>query len=78
MLCKYNKIFGEVNTGIHSIRLYNIAIIDVLLTIIASYIIHLFVRRYNYITILLFLFICGIILHRIFCVRTTVDKFLFP
>lgn len=78
MLCKYNKIFGEVNTGIHSIRLYNIAIIDVLLTLIASYVIHLFVRKYNYFTILFWLFICSIILHRIFCVRTTIDKFLFP
>ena len=27
MLCQYKNIFGEINTGVHSYRLFNIAII---------------------------------------------------
>ena len=34
MFCQYKNIFGDVNTGLHKIRLYDIAIIDVIFTII--------------------------------------------
>ena len=78
MLCQYKNIFGKVGKGIHSIRICNIAVIDVLLTVFGAFIIHLFFQKYNYFIFLLFLFIIGIILHRIFCVKTTIDKLLFP
>ena len=76
MYCKYSEIFGKVNTGVHAYRVLNIAIIDVILTFIGAYMIHLMIPSYNYWTILVLLFILGIILHRIFCVRTTIDKLL--
>jgi uncharacterized membrane protein YcaP (DUF421 family) len=76
MLCKYKDALGKPKKGIHKYRIFNIAIVDVLLTIIAallfSYILHV-----HFIITLIVLFLLGIILHRIFCVRTTVDKFLF-
>jgi len=78
MLCKYKDIFGKVGEGVHSYRIFNIAIVDVILTILAAFIIHLFLPKYSFIYILILLFITGIILHRLFCVRTTVDKLLFP
>jgi hypothetical protein len=77
MLCQYKNIFGKVGQGVHSYRIFNIAIVDVLLTILAAFIIHYFVPKYKVISILVFLFILGIIMHRIFCVRTTVDKLIF-
>jgi hypothetical protein len=77
-LCKYKNLFGEVGKGVHSYRIFNIAIVDTLLTILAAFIIYLFVPRYGFFYILLFLFILGIVLHHIFCVRTTIDKLLFP
>ena len=77
MLCKYKDIFGKVDKGIHSYRIFNIAIVDVILTILGAFIIHLFTPSYNFYLILLLLFILGIILHRIFCVKTTIDKLLF-
>ena len=40
MLCQYKNIFGKVNEGIHSYRIFNIAIVDVLLTILLSFIIY--------------------------------------
>ena len=76
-LCKYKNLFGEVGKGVHSYRIFNIAVVDVVLTILGAYIIYLFNPKFNFIYILLFLFILGIFLHRLFCVRTTIDKFLF-
>ena len=77
MLCKYKDIFGKVGTGVHAYRIFNIAIVDVLLTILAAFIIHLFIPKYHFSLILLILFLAGIVLHYIFCVRTTIDKLLF-
>jgi len=77
MLCQYKNIFGKVGEGLHSYRIFNIAFVDVILTILSAFIIYLFIPKYNFFIILLFLFILGIVLHRIFCVRTTIDKLLF-
>jgi hypothetical protein len=77
MLCEYKDILGKVGEGAHSIRIFNIAIVDVLLTIITAYIIHLLTPSYRFLSVLLILVASGIILHRIFCVRTTIDKLLF-
>jgi len=74
-----NNIFGEPDTGIHSYRIFNIAYLDIIVTMIAAYGIHVtFYPGTKYSTVLFYLFVSGIILHRIFGVRTTVDKFIFP
>ena len=78
MLCQYKNIFDEPGKGAHSYRIFDIAIVDVLFTVIGAYLIHLYILpQYKTIYILAFLFLLGIILHRLFCVRTTVDKILF-
>ena len=77
MPCKYKDIFGKVGEGAHSYRLFDIAVVDVTLTILGAFIIYLFFPQYKFLYILIILFIFGIIMHRLFCVRTTVDKFLF-
>jgi hypothetical protein len=76
-LCKYKNIFGEPGKGVHSYRLFGVAIVDVILTIIAAFIISYFFK-YSFIKVLIILFILGIFFHRLFCVRTTIDKLLFP
>ena len=81
-LCKYKNIFGEPGTGVHSIRIFNIAIVDVILTILGGILIQTILLQWFHIYIeltivLVSLFILGIILHRLFCVRTTIDKLLF-
>jgi hypothetical protein len=75
-LCKYKNIFGEPNTGIHSYRLFGFAIVDCILTIIGGILIAYFTGIPYWMGVLLF-FISGIIIHRLFCVRTTIDKLLF-
>lgn len=83
-LCKYKNLFGEPGKGAHSIRIFNIAVVDVLATLLLAFAIHqLILERwlglYN-VSIWLVIGICflaGIIAHRLFCVRTTIDKLLF-
>lgn len=75
-LCKYSNIFGLPNTGLHSIRIANLAIVDVLSTILFAWIVHYF-TKWNLWLVIGISFLAGIIAHRIFCVRTTIDKLLF-
>ena len=75
--CPYKNILGKPNEGIHSYRFANVAIIDVIMTIIAAFIISA-VFAISFWKVLAVSFLLGIVLHRLFCVRTTVDKLLFP
>lgn len=76
-LCKYKNIFGAPNTGAHSIRIFDIAVVDVAATIVLAWIIH-YIFKYDVYIVLAVLFLLGILAHHLFCVRTTVDKWLFP
>ncbi len=76
MNCPYRHILGKEGEGLHSYRIFNIAIIDVLFTLIGAFIIS-YLFNYNYFIVLIFLFILGIILHRVFCVNTTINKLIF-
>jgi len=40
MLCNYSELFGKVGEGLHSYRIFDIAIIDVIATIIGAYFLH--------------------------------------
>lgn len=75
-LCPFKHIFGAENTGIHSIRLLNIAIIDVIGTIIGSIIIS-YIFKVNVYKTLIIAFVSSIIIHKLFCVQTTLTKFVF-
>jgi len=77
MLCPYKDILGKVGEGAHSYRIANIAIVDVIMTIIGAFILHFLFPKYSVLSIAIVLFLLGIILHRLFCVRTTVDRLLF-
>jgi hypothetical protein len=79
MSCPYRDILGRVGTGAHSYRVFDFAIVDILLTILGAYLIQRFLLpTFSFALVLLGLFLLGIVLHRLFCVRTTVDKILFP
>jgi len=76
-LCKYKDALGIPGQGVHSYRLGGVAIVDVIMTIIGAFIISFFTKWNLWYTIIGF-FLLGIFLHHLFCVRTTVDKWLFP
>ena len=76
-LCRYKDIFGRPREGAHSYRIFDIAVVDVVATVIVAFFIaHVFsIALWKS---LVGLFLVGIISHRVFCVRTTVDKLVFP
>jgi len=77
-LCRYKNIFGRPGKGIHRFRIANIAVVDVIFTFILAYILQVvFFEKYHYLSILLVCFLSAIIIHRMFCVKTPIDKFLF-
>ena len=76
-LCKYKDVLGEPKKGIHSYRFLGFAIMDVIMTLLGALIIA-YVFQLSFLYTALTIFALGIVLHRIFCVRTTVDKLLFP
>ena len=76
-LCKYQNALGVPGKGIHSWRIGNFALADIIMTFIGAWLISFFFKL-PYIRTLIILFITGIILHRLFCVPTTIDKLLFP
>ncbi len=89
-LCCYKNIFGKPNTGLHKYRIFNIAIVDVLLVIIAAIIITGLWYKFSQQTkkqkkkqvykvfaiTLISLFILGVVVHKLFCVDTTINKLL--
>ena len=75
-LCKYKNIFGREGEGVHSVRLGGVAILDVLGTVLVCW----WISYYFNISIfktLLCGFLLGVIMHRLFCVNTTVNKAIF-
>ena len=76
-LCQYRDIFGQPRTGAHALRLFDVAIVDVVLTVLGAYILSMYIPAIPFWTILLSLFIFAIILHRLFCVNTKINTLIF-
>lgn len=76
-LCKYKNMFGEPNAGLRKYRIADIAIMDTLVVILIGFAIHR-ATGWPLHWVLGGLFVSGIIAHRAFCVRTGLDKMLFP
>lgn len=88
-LCSYKNIFGEPGKGAHSMRLWlgvpsgqettirGVAFVDLFATILAAQIINfLFPRNYGFFIYLFALLIVSIILHLLFCVDTTIVRYI--
>jgi fatty acid desaturase len=75
-LCQYKNLFGEPREGIRKYRIFDIAIFDTVVVILIGVVIS-FVTKVNIWIVLIVLFLSGILVHRLFCVRTGVDRLLF-
>jgi len=71
------NLIGTVNKGVHKYKIFNIAIFDVIVTIVSAKLIAVLFKKY-FIFILLCLLKLSIVVHRWKGVRTTVDRYLFP
>lgn len=75
MLCKYRNALGKPNEGAH-FHVLGIAVVDVFMTIVLALVISYFTKWKVY-WVLPALFVIAILLHRLFCVNTTVNKLIF-
>jgi hypothetical protein len=71
-LCKYKDMFGKPGEGLHAYRLGGVAIVDVVMTLVAAYLLARW-RGWGVLPTTAGLFLAGVIAHRVFCVRTAVD-----
>ena len=75
-LCKYKDIIGKPGEGAHSFRFLGFSVVDVLVTLLAALLISWIFKISLFYTIIP-LFFSGIIVHRMFCVNTAIDRLLF-
>ena len=73
---EYANALGIPGQGFHT-HYGGIALLDVLATIVLAELLS-YSFGWNIYLVLVTLFLAGIVLHRYFCVRTEVDKLLFP
>ena len=79
MLCKYKDLFGKPDTGVHKFRIFNIAIVDTLLTLLLAWALQKWIwPDCNLWLLFALLIILSVFVHRLFCVPTTLTKFFFP
>lgn len=75
-LCTYKHIFGEPKKGVHQYRLFGLAVVDVGMTLVAAAVIA-YIYKKSFLLVSAILFAIGIILHRVFCVDTVVNRAIF-
>ena len=67
--------FAEPRTGIHNIRIFDIAIVDVLITLLASYAISYY-TSYKMLSVFIVLIILSILIHTMLDIKTKTNAWL--
>lgn len=75
--CEYKDIFGEVGKGLHKYRIFGFAAVDIIATIVVAIIINWLIPKFNFLLLLIILFLLGIIVHKLFCVPTALNNMIF-
>mgnify|MGYP001594651001 CR=1 FL=1 len=75
MSCKYKNIFGKPKEGVH-FHVFGIAIVDLSLTVLLAYLISRY-KKINFLIVLTICMLVAIIIHYIFCVKTSINKIIF-
>lgn len=71
--CPFKNLFGIPRQGIHKYRFMDIAIIDVVATILLALVLSK-IFKINILLIFIGLIILSIFIHKLFCVETTLTK----
>lgn len=74
-LCEYKDSLGKPGEGFHK-HVFGIAILDVLGTVLICILIW-YITKWRAWKIALGVIIFTVLIHRLFCVQTTVNKFIF-
>lgn len=87
-LCQYKDLLGKPGTGVHKFRVFDIAIVDLSVVLLLGGLITWILYKkgskkvkkcikWYFLGISVSLILLGIIVHRAFCVNTTVNKLIF-
>lgn len=93
-LCKYRDVLGKTRQGIHARRIgtvkTNFSVNDIISTFVGALVIAAIFAYFGlfgantldpftlYGIVLISLFVAGILLHRLFCVKTTIGQMILP
>jgi hypothetical protein len=72
-LCEYSEVFGKPRTGVHSLRLFDFAVVDILLTGLLGIAIWRYFKV-NLLVLILVLILLSITSHTVFCVDTKLNS----
>jgi hypothetical protein len=75
-LCKYKHVFGKEKEGVHSIRVFNIAVVDVVFSLLGAWCIS-YATGVPLAWCVIGVFVTGVVAHRLFCVNTTINTYIF-
>jgi hypothetical protein len=75
-LCVYRNSLGIPGKGVH-FHVGGFAIMDIIGTICIAWVISRIIPEWSFTTVVVIAFLLGIILHRLFCVNTTIGKIFF-
>lgn len=76
-LCQFRNSLGCPRQGIHAFRVGGFAAADVLGTFGLAFVMHHFLPKWSFLSCFSVVFGLGVLCHRIFCVKTTLDSLLF-
>lgn len=80
-LCPYKNMFGEPGKGAHAYRVMNLAIVDLLATLgaamLTAWLMGQNVIGWWSITLFFLLVVISVVVHRMFCVNTTLTRLVF-
>jgi len=72
-LCPYKNVFGKVGQGVHKYRFFGFAIVDTVATVGLALLISRYTKQ-GPIFVFIALVLLSIIVHRAFCVESTLTK----
>jgi hypothetical protein len=75
-LCKYRGVFGMPRDGVHSTRFIGMAAVDLVATLGIALGISMWTRA-NMLAVFAGLMALAIVIHRLFCVNTAINKLIF-
>lgn len=75
-LCKFRHIFGREGEGAHAYRVANIAVVDLALTVVGAWLLARWMARPFWL-VFAAVMVIGVLVHRMFCVETTLTKIVF-
>lgn len=76
MFCEHRDVFGRPGQGVHARRVLGLAAVDVVGTVVIG-LLAAWVGGFTPWKAVALAFLAGVVAHRLFCVRTTVDRLLF-